>query len=319
MDSITQIVLGASVAGAVGIKPFGRKVLIVGAVLGTIPDLDVLISYQTAIEDFTFHRGFSHSLFVLSALSVLLYCCTLYLKPSCLIYKKSLFLVIFLPLITHPLLDSFTSYGTQLWWPMTVQPSSWSSIFIIDPLYTLPLLVAVLGLWYQNKIQKWQKINRIVLSISCLYLALGQAQFWYLKQQLIHNPITKNSQLFISPTPFNIFVWRVISYRDNIYYEGFTSIVNIQKTEWQAFTTGRSLINEFNSTELQRLEWFSGGLLSFTEKDQLLIVTDLRIGLSSYYPFSFSLAKWQANWVAVPSEKIPPPAFSWEPLVELMR
>lgn len=319
MDSLTQIVLGASVSGAVGIKPFGRKVLIVGAVLGTIPDLDVLISYQTAIENFTFHRGFSHSLLLLSALSVFLYTIVLYLKPTCLIYKKSLFLVIFLPLITHPLLDSFTSYGTQLWWPMTMQPSSWSSVFIIDPLYTLPLLVAVLGLWHQHKIQKWQKINRIVLSISCLYLALGQAQFWYLKQQLTHYPVTQNSQIFISPTPFNIFVWRIISYHQNTYYETFTNILNVQTTQWQAFATGRSLVNEFSSTELQRLEWFSGGLLSFVEKDQELIATDLRIGLSSYYPFSFSLAKWQTSWEAIPSEKIPPPEFSWKPLIELMR
>lgn len=319
MDSLTQIVLGASVSGAVGIKHFGRKVLVAGAILGTIPDLDVLISYQTAIENFTFHRGFSHSLFVLSAFSVILYCLVLYLKPSYSTYKKSLFLVIFLPLITHPLLDSFTSYGTQLWWPMTMQPTSWSSIFIIDPLYTLPLLVAVLGLWYQQQTKKWQKINRVILCISCLYLTLGQAQFWYLKQQLTHSPITKNSQVFISPTPFNIFVWRVLSYQQDTYYETFTSIKNVQTTEWQAFTTGRSLINDFNSTELQRLEWFSGGLLSFEEKNQQLIATDLRIGLSSYYPFSFSLAKWKTSWEAIPSKKMPAPEFSWKPLVQLMR
>ncbi|WP_413692056.1 metal-dependent hydrolase [Psychromonas sp. KJ10-2] len=71
MDSITQIALGTSVAGLVGIKPFGRKALIAGALLGTLPDLDVLLNYQTAIQDFTFHRGFSHSLFVLTALSLL--------------------------------------------------------------------------------------------------------------------------------------------------------------------------------------------------------------------------------------------------------
>ena len=52
MDSLTQIALGASVAGAVGFKPFGRKVLLAGAILGTLPDLDVLISYQTAIDNF---------------------------------------------------------------------------------------------------------------------------------------------------------------------------------------------------------------------------------------------------------------------------
>ncbi len=321
MDSLTQIALGASVAGAVGFKPFGRKVLLAGAILGTLPDLDVLISYQTAIDNFTFHRGFSHSLIILSALSVFLYRLALYFRPHWKDRKKSLFLTILLPLITHPLLDAFTSYGTQLWWPIPIQPTSWSSIFIIDPLYTLPLLIAVLGLWLQKNTLKWYKINSVVLCISCAYLALGQAQFWYLKQKLTVDPVVKNSQIFISPTPFNIFVWRIISYQDDTYYETFSSIFNIHNTEWQAFATGRSLTKHFNSTELQRLEWFSDGLLSFSESQGRLIATDLRIGLSHYYPFSFSIAKREQhqNWLVLPSEKMPQPEVSWKVLMETLQ
>ena len=40
-----------------------------------------------------------------------------------------------LALITH-LLDAFTVHGTQLWWPLPVRPTMWSTVFIIDPLYT---------------------------------------------------------------------------------------------------------------------------------------------------------------------------------------
>ena len=72
MDSITQAALGASLAGAVAGKTLGRSALLVGAVLGTLPDLDVIIDYGTAVANFTQHRGFSHSLFVLLPLSVLL-------------------------------------------------------------------------------------------------------------------------------------------------------------------------------------------------------------------------------------------------------
>ena len=42
MDSITQAALGASLAGAVAGKTLGRSVLLTGAVLGTLPDLDVV-------------------------------------------------------------------------------------------------------------------------------------------------------------------------------------------------------------------------------------------------------------------------------------
>lgn len=318
MDSITQIALGASVAAAVGIKPFGRNVLIVGAVLGTLPDLDVLISYQTAVENFTYHRGFSHSLFVLIPLSILLYQLTLWIKPTLSAHKKSLFFLILLPLITHPLLDSLTSYGTQLWWPMTMQPTAWSSIFIIDPLYTVPLLIAAGTLWTQQYSAKWQKVNRVVLLISTLYLGLGLLQVGYLKHQISDDPLVENNQIFISPTPFNTVMWRVISYQQDAYYETYTSIFTQKPLAWQKIESGRELLNDFDSAELQRLEWFSGGLLQFSQQDQQLIATDIRIGLSHYYPFSFSLANKPSDWQEVPSEKIPPPEVSWEKITELL-
>ena len=72
MDSLTQAALGASLAGAVAGKTLGRSVLLTGAVLGTLPDLDVVIDYGTAVANFTQHRGFSHSLFVLAPLAVAL-------------------------------------------------------------------------------------------------------------------------------------------------------------------------------------------------------------------------------------------------------
>ena len=72
MDSITQAVLGASIQGALLGRWQGRRALLYGAMLGTLPDLDVIIDYGDAVADMTYHRGFSHSLFVLSALALAL-------------------------------------------------------------------------------------------------------------------------------------------------------------------------------------------------------------------------------------------------------
>ncbi len=58
------------------------------------------------------------------------------------------FWAIQLALITHPLLDAFTVYGTQLWWPLQPHPTMWSSVFIIDPAYTLWLLLACVAAWF---------------------------------------------------------------------------------------------------------------------------------------------------------------------------
>ena len=73
MDSVSQAVLGASVAGIVAPAGHRRKALLIGATLGTLPDLDVFIDFGGAVRNFTYHRGFSHSLFVLTPVSILLW------------------------------------------------------------------------------------------------------------------------------------------------------------------------------------------------------------------------------------------------------
>ena len=69
MDSLTQLTFGAACGEAVLGKKIGRKALVWGAVLGTLPDLDVFIPLGGPVNDFVYHRGFSHSLILLALLS----------------------------------------------------------------------------------------------------------------------------------------------------------------------------------------------------------------------------------------------------------
>ena len=93
-----------------------------GAALGTLPDLDVLIDYGDAVRNYTYHRGFSHSLFVLVPFALLLWLAILrWWAPAREAPVNWLFAVL-LALVTHPLLDAHTTYGTQLWWPLTSPP-----------------------------------------------------------------------------------------------------------------------------------------------------------------------------------------------------
>src|SRR5690606_17311955 len=121
-DSITQAVLGAGIQGALLGKWQGRKALLYGAALGTLPDLDVVIRYTDPVSAMTYHRGFSHSLLVLTAVSFLLAWLIRKFKPDAGYSAKRLWLTLWLILITHTLLDAFTSYGTQLWWPFMPTP-----------------------------------------------------------------------------------------------------------------------------------------------------------------------------------------------------
>ncbi|MGB0899641.1 MAG: metal-dependent hydrolase, partial [Psychrobium sp.] len=104
MDSLTQAVLGATVAGAVAGKRCNAKVLIAGATLGTLPDLDVLIDYGDDINNVIKHRGFSHSIFVLSAFSFIMALLIDKFKPIANWSFYRLFGLISAALITHPLL-----------------------------------------------------------------------------------------------------------------------------------------------------------------------------------------------------------------------
>ena len=82
MDSVTQAVLGAAVGEATLGRRVGAKAPLWGAALGTLPDLDVLYPFADPVSAFTWHRGPSHSLFVLAALTPLVVWLVLKLYPG---------------------------------------------------------------------------------------------------------------------------------------------------------------------------------------------------------------------------------------------
>ena len=124
MESVTQDALGAAIGGAVLGRRLGRKAILIGAVLGTLPDLDVIIDYGDAVANVTEHRGFSHSLFVLTGLATLLALLSARFAPIKAISLPRWWCFYTLILVTHPLLDALTTYGTQLLWPLDVTPAA---------------------------------------------------------------------------------------------------------------------------------------------------------------------------------------------------
>ena len=73
MDSVSQLLLGASVSvAAMGRRTPLWQAAAVGAVCGTLPDLDVFIDHGDAIRNMTLHRTESHALLWLTLASPLL-------------------------------------------------------------------------------------------------------------------------------------------------------------------------------------------------------------------------------------------------------
>lgn len=289
MDSITQAALGASIAGLVAGKALGRPALLTGALLATLPDLDVLIDYGTAVANFTQHRGFSHSLFVLAPLSILLASLLWRWKPEP-GFPRWLLLTS-LALMTHPLLDTFTTYGTQLFWPIG-RPLAISSIFIIDPLYTLPLLVGCIvflirppavraitaGLALSTAYLGWSLVAQQVI-IERVQPALAGAGF-------------ENAELLVQPMPFNTVLWRATAIKNAQRVEIVTGFLDGDAPLTLEYFSRQPELAESVSQlpEAQRLEWFTKGFLDYKAHNGEIRATDIRLGIPGAHPFTFVLA-----------------------------
>lgn len=308
MDSITQAALGASVAGLVAGRKCSPKVLLAGAALGTLPDLDVLVDYGDPVANMVNHRGFSHSLLVLFPFSLVL--AALWYKWRATTWSfASVWLLVAACLITHPLLDAFTSYGTQLFWPLDVPSVSISSIFIIDPLYTVPLLICLIAalIWRA----RGAKLCGIGLTVSTLYLVWSLAALNIIEnrvEQAVKGTPLEHQPVFITPTPFNTVLWRVVVLEDTQYWEGLASLLDeSDDIAFMPFDRGIWPISEL-SDDVSSLDVFASGFIRFEELDQQIIVTDLRLGLSSYHPFRFVLAQTDipGSWQSVPPVQLDP-------------
>lgn len=297
MDSLTQVALGGAVGYAVLGNKVGRKAILWGAALGTLPDLDVLITYKDPIESFTFHRGFSHSFLVHLLISPLIAWLLMKIHKGTEQFKQHWFWLVFLCLTTHAILDSFTVYGTQLLWPISEYPFGVSNLFIIDPLVTLPLLFGLaVALYPRVSINTASKMNVIGLSLSCLYMSWSLAAKVYVdnmvKTELAQRGI--DSSVYAStPAPLNTLLWRIVVMGENQYYEGYASVFDSPgEISLKAYQTSPSLLKGIEEKwGVTRLQWFTKGIYSVALKDDDVVISDLRMGLECAYAFNFVVGK----------------------------
>ncbi len=278
----------------------GRRALVYGAALATLPDLDVLVSYADPVSVMTYHRGFSHSLIVLSIFSVVLAWLITKFRPSPHYSGKRLWLTIWLVLITHPLLDAFTSYGTQLLWPFMPTPTAWSSIFIIDPLYTVPLaLAALVGLVFGIGQGRWRLICA-ALALSTAYLAFTVGAKLAVERraqvELASQGITAED-MFSGTAPLNSLLWRVIAKDDAGYYhEAFIGLLDQGPPRFVRLPLNHEVAGLLDGSFLhQRLQWFTGNWLRYDIVGDTLVVSDLRMGMAGHHFFRFAMAQRSAD------------------------
>ena len=283
MDSLTQIVLGASVGEAVLGRKVGNKAMLYGAIAGTIPDLDTFASYFTdTITAIEVHRGLSHSIvFAVLAAPVFGWLISKIERKSGVGWKGWSWLM-FWGLFTHPLLDAFTTWGTKLFWPLDTR-LAFKSIFVIDPLYTLPFIVfLILAMRQKKDSPKRKKYNQLGLLISSAYLVLSLIfkgiAFGNFTEGLERQGIFYQ-RIDTRPTPFNIILWTANVETDDAYLIGDYSLFDQEIVRFEAFPKNHHYLGDLKDNKnVQRLIDIANGWYIITEKDGSLYFNDLRFG-----------------------------------------
>lgn len=293
MDSLTQAALGGMIGEAVLGKKLGNRAILWGLLFGTIPDLDVLVSplLDTA-RRLEWHRGPSHSIVVMMLASVLL------ARPLSRLWRIEKITplragtFVFLAWSTHVLIDCFTVYGTSVLWPFSKARFAFNHIFIIDPLYTLPLIASLLLIAFHRGKKNLPKRTRLLrwgLGLSSAYILftigmkfLASAGFEADLTRRNVNPIRRME----APTPFNSLLWRSVAEVEDDLWVGYRSVFEppSNPVRWTIYPKHTMTIAPFiDEREIRTIDWFSQGWWIARPHAQGVWLADMRFGETRTY------------------------------------
>jgi len=284
MDPLSQGTVGAAFAQSAANKNNIFKIGVIGFLAGLAPDLDILIQSSTdPILFLEYHRQFTHSLFFIPFGSLIVALVLFPLVKSSMSIKTVYFASL-LGYATHGLLDACTSYGTQIFWPFSNERVTWNNISIVDPLFTIPVLILIgIAIKTKKKIFSFFAIGWIAL-----YLSLGFVQYERalsaaieLANERVHNP----ERLTLKPSFGNLILWKSIYQHNETFY--VDAIRTAQSSTWCLGESIRVFDYQYHLPDLdeksqqkkdiERFRWFSQDYLVY-EKERN-IVTDVRYSM----------------------------------------
>lgn len=287
MDPVSQGLVGSVLPQSVSNKKELRLAALIGFLSGLLADLDIVIrSSSDPLLFLDYHRQFTHSIIFipiggLIAASLL----WLFFKKRLNFWKIYFYAV--LGYGTHCFLDACTNYGTQLLWPFSDARLAWNNISIIDPLFTLPLLVIVLIAIFRKSVFT----ARIGFVFAVLYLLFGLYQREKTEDALLALAESRGHQaerVMVHPSIGNLIVWRSIYRSGDRYYVQAIRVSPLSETivysgdSIKAFNPNRELSNlkpdSVLSSDINRFSKFAKNYLVI-HPDYPDVVGDLRMGI----------------------------------------
>jgi inner membrane protein len=294
-------------------------IILWGAMIG-------LIGYGImALTDYSV-GGVSSGLLCLSGLGYLLY--RQYTRPSYDSPVASIFdwqKMFFWSLFTHPILDCFTTYGTQFLLPFSSQRISWDNIAVADPLYTVPfMLCLIIAAFYRKENPTRTKWNNAGLIISSLYMIFTLFNKQYINgvfEESLAKQHIDASRFMTSPTILNNILWSGVAETDSAYYYGTYSLMDAEKkfVLKRKDKTSLALLDKYKETEtLKTLRWFSKDYYYMAQdRPDTLAYYDLRFGTFKInakapdeFVFKFDITNKGSDFTMLPQDERGPRGMS---------
>jgi inner membrane protein len=287
MDPLTQGVLGASLPQATANKSELVVAGLLGFLAGMSPDLDVLIRSSTdPLLFLEYHRQFTHSLVFIPVGGLL---CALVLhflvgKRWNLSFLRTLKYCT-AGYATHALIDACTTYGTLLFWPFSDVRVAWNTISIIDPLFTLPILVLVALAAFRKRVM----LARLAVVWALFYLSLGVLQRnaavemgREIADSRGHSPLGLEAK----PSFGNILVWKTVYEAEGRFYVDAVR-ANLSPAVFPGDSVEKLDIardlpwldrGSQQAKDIERFRWFSNGYIAMDPANPYKIV-DIRYSM----------------------------------------
>jgi inner membrane protein len=282
-------------------RPVWQAALL-GAAVATLPDLDVLLDGGDEFRSVIMHRAETHALFWQALAAPLIAFLLGAITRSRELYLRWLAMVL-LVLFTHSGLDAMTVYGTRIGLPFTDRPFGLGSLFIIDPLYTLPLLagVAIALALRRDSARRWSAAG---LALSAAYAGWSIAAQANVTKHVLAAPEAGGlgpQRVLVTPTPFNTLVWRIVLLHDDYYDEGFYSLLDPwadpgRRVQFARFSRGAEIdarTQEFDDANVIRE--FTRGYYALADNGNQVTITNLLAGQYPHYAYTFAFAEYQTD------------------------
>lgn len=199
---------------------------------------------------------------------------------------KNWYWFFFWTIFTHPILDCFTAYGTQIFAPFSDKRVAFNNISVADPIYTLPFLVFLIlaSVYYRSDVKR-KYFNYAGIAISSLYMiftVFNKLSIDKVMEHTIESKQIKAIRYTTNPSILNNILWSGTIEADSVFYQGqYSMFDNEPEFKLTPIPKNHGLLSNAKADDrtLRIIKWFANDYYAvMRRKDGNLQINDMRYG-----------------------------------------